>query len=1333
MKLIGRRSEEAPILAVGILSLLLVSALTGLTPLARGASPSPSDQSGTSGLTSSSLPLAAKPLAPLPPDPSLSLFPAEGEVGGYASLDGSGFLANSSITLTWDGSALTTTATDATGFFSTSFYVPTATPGVHTLSATDGVNTMSTAFDVVSTVGRTNSLSATSPSSQTKLFFTDGLWWAFWGTQMPPSYQWVINYSTSPDGTTWTQQGNVTDSGPYTLSGADFSLWVSGNTLYYVLSSGGTSNSFEYRYGTLNPTGSITWQIPETSQSTNYKTEGPASIITDSAGNVWVALYTVNFGTTPLTPYIEVYTFNPTSATPTWTNAADFKGPTGSASTPSANVVLVPLPGDPGPEVGLLYNIFLGASPISITTTVDGSWSCSTSCTSSDTVQTLSSYGSVSAVSAGDVIYAVGQASGGSVRFFTFTQGRSGTSAETVISTSSGYSSQSTPSIEEGPSGSGDFVAFYGKGTNSAYYNSTTDAGATWSNPGVRVFDVETSLTGVDASYTSSSSLEFGVIGTDYEGGGANVLFDEATIPSIAVSPTQGPVGTLVTVTGTGFSVDTQIGSITITGGTGITTEDCTGQTTSTTGTFTCTFTVPSDDAAGAQSVTVSGGDILTESADTASATFTVTTPTITLSPAPPLGPVGTSVTVMGTGFSVSTDIGSITITDGIITTQTCVDLLTSTTGSFTCTFAVPSDDTPGAQTVTVTGIDGGADSAFATFTVTTPASSGLVQLSITLTQFGDYGSPLSGSNYFTVSYSADSTPAVANNAGGTLTILVDPNSNVSISAVSSGSNSAEQWCLWATSDGACQPTAFQVGTSDVSVTYVYYDMQVQLVNYKIIGGGNPAAPTFGEYATAPLEPLSFPAAHTVTISSLSTSYTTIWVLAGTIEDFQPTTNTNPTTDFQQWQAVPTCDVLFVGSISCGAFVSDYQVGPFSQGGVFVTVGYYHQYEEYPQFVISTASDAGTGYTPPTLTYYSAGSVSKQLLALGSPVTVWVDAGTSWSVDSILGGSWASERWTCIFDCSGTVPGTVGPPLDIFSAYAHQYLVANSSVYYYGCSGSGYPPILPDNTCVSLGKPTLLWAPAGQPFSVSSNASCAIGRNVVCTLVGWTTCYSWSALNGLPGDSGCPASEVAVPSTSDVNLFTIPITATGPGTVYADLVPSVTPYTDTCTGPNCEYVIGTSTGYEGSSDPVYVLVTGPYGIGQVGCNETGGAVDTMPLAIVSSCGGGTESITIANPVIGQYEVNLFPDGGTGAFNLTIATEGSGGNATGTPLFTSGTCTSSGGCTPFNVTEGADGSLSFSSPTIPTGVPQFPASVLVMVPALLLALVYLRRRSWPRSR
>src|SRR5208337_5137666 len=138
--------------------------------------------------------------------------------------------------------------------------------------------------------------------------------------------------------------------------------------------------------------------------------------------------------------------------------------------------------------------------------------------------------------------------------------------------------------------------------------------------------------------------------------------------PAITLSPTQGPIGTTVTVSGTGFSVNTKIGIISIAGGT-ITTQTCTAQTTSATGTFTCTFTVPTV-TAGAHAVTVSGSDIGTMPADTATATFTVTAPAITLSPVQ--GPAGTPVTVTGSGFSVSTTIGTITFNGATPATQTC-------------------------------------------------------------------------------------------------------------------------------------------------------------------------------------------------------------------------------------------------------------------------------------------------------------------------------------------------------------------------------------------------------------------------------------------------------------------------------------------------------------------------------------------------------------------------------------------------------------------------------------------------------------------------------------
>lgn len=96
------------------------------------------------------------------------------------------------------------------------------------------------------------------------------------------------------------------------------------------------------------------------------------------------------------------------------------------------------------------------------------------------------------------------------------------------------------------------------------------------------------------------------------------------TDPNIVLNPTTGAAGTSgVSVTGSGFSVNTAIGTFTFAGSTPLT-QTCTAQTTSATGAFSCTFTVPGSASAGANTVTASGGDVGSVPADTASATFTV-------------------------------------------------------------------------------------------------------------------------------------------------------------------------------------------------------------------------------------------------------------------------------------------------------------------------------------------------------------------------------------------------------------------------------------------------------------------------------------------------------------------------------------------------------------------------------------------------------------------------------------------------------------------------------------------------------------------------------------
>ncbi|MFZ0942924.1 MAG: hypothetical protein WAN54_03400, partial [Syntrophobacteraceae bacterium] len=135
--------------------------------------------------------------------------------------------------------------------------------------------------------------------------------------------------------------------------------------------------------------------------------------------------------------------------------------------------------------------------------------------------------------------------------------------------------------------------------------------------------------------------------------------------------------------------------------------------TTDTTGGFVCTFTVPSEPAG---AYTVVGNDTAA-SASTSAQPFTVTVPTIAVSPAQ--APVGATVTVSGMGFSASSPVGL--VFDGVmITNCTAGSLTTGATGSFSCTFAVPS----GTSGTTVTAKDVGGQTASANLTVTSSSSS---------------------------------------------------------------------------------------------------------------------------------------------------------------------------------------------------------------------------------------------------------------------------------------------------------------------------------------------------------------------------------------------------------------------------------------------------------------------------------------------------------------------------------------------------------------------------------------------------------------------------------
>src|SRR6266699_654280 len=91
----------------------------------------------------------------------------------------------------------------------------------------------------------------------------------------------------------------------------------------------------------------------------------------------------------------------------------------------------------------------------------------------------------------------------------------------------------------------------------------------------------------------------------------------------------------------------------------------------------------------------------------------------------------------------------------------------------------------------------------------------------------------------------------------------------------------------------------------------------------------------------------------------------------------------------------------------------------------------------------------GSGYLPPTLTYV-AGGQSVTVALTTTPAIYAIDAGTAWSVSTILGGSRANERWAT----NETVSGSATRSETLSFHYSHQF--SASFNYRVTGGGSGY-------------------------------------------------------------------------------------------------------------------------------------------------------------------------------------------------------------------------------------------------------------------------------------
>ena len=159
----------------------------------------------------------------------------------------------------------------------------------------------------------------------------------------------------------------------------------------------------------------------------------------------------------------------------------------------------------------------------------------------------------------------------------------------------------------------------------------------------------------------------------------------------LSLSPTSGPIGQVVTVSGQGFAPNSLLVALFDSSPVPFSfTTDASGNIPSG-----ATFTVPQGLTAGTHAVTIFDGKY-----NYANATFTVV-PSITItSPVCATGVVGSSVTVSGSGFGANS---ALTATFGGVAVTLSGTTTTNSTGSFAAaTFTVPSQ-TAGSKTITFT------------------------------------------------------------------------------------------------------------------------------------------------------------------------------------------------------------------------------------------------------------------------------------------------------------------------------------------------------------------------------------------------------------------------------------------------------------------------------------------------------------------------------------------------------------------------------------------------------------------------------------------------------
>jgi len=325
--------------------------------------------------------------------------------------------------------------------------------------------------------------------------------------------------------------------------------------------------------------------------------------------------------------------------------------------------------------------------------------------------------------------------------------------------------------------------------------------------------------------------------------------------PSIASSPTSGPVGTAVTVTGSGI-VDSNcnpLSSATVTFGYSPS-NNCSSLTavsstaTITNGSFSGTFTWPSSGTTAGTTYIVCA-QISGVSGTLAANTFQVTTSSSSVSVSVDSSSykVGDNITVTGAGFPASTSVTVEEQSANGATTTTLGNVTTDTTGAFTQDYTVPPQPL---NSVVIIATAGSVKATSSTFTVIPPPPS-------------NTSTPTSGPVGTTITVTGSNTPPPAGSATETVTFGYSPNSNCNLFySVGTGSNPK-------VSNGSFTGTfTWPSSGTKIGTTYT---VCVQMNN--VSGGGTLTLPSSSFLVIPPppsitSSPTSGPVGTTITVTS---------------------------------------------------------------------------------------------------------------------------------------------------------------------------------------------------------------------------------------------------------------------------------------------------------------------------------------------------------------------------------------------------------------------------------------------------------------------------------